>query len=168
MLRRLVAGTAALVLVAEAAVVVLVHAVLGRTTESQSMSIAGSDPDVMSMATYALGAGMGAFLLLCAGLLGWAAVRDRPPARFARAVLFGAAVAHGLLGALAVGLLGWTAFAVLMLALCLIALTLMLQPGTPGREGRPGDGNERGNERGGKGGNEGGNGGIAGIRPTSP
>ncbi|MFG2294986.1 hypothetical protein [Streptomyces sp. NPDC048603] len=153
MLRRLVAGTAALVLVAEAAVVVLVHVVLGRTTESQSMSIAGSDPDVMSMATYVLGAGMGGFLLLCAGLLGFAAVRDRAPARFARGVLFGAAVTHGLLGALVVGLVGWSAFAVLMLALCLIVLALMLYTGTPGRDAGPGaDGNGR----------------ISGIRPTSP
>lgn len=79
-LRRLVAGLAALVLVVEAAVLVLVHFVLGRTTHNQSMSIAGMDPDVMSTATYVMGAGIGAFLLLCAVLLVVAAVRDRPRA----------------------------------------------------------------------------------------
>ncbi|WP_323179029.1 hypothetical protein [Streptomyces sp. NBC_00320] len=135
-LRRLVAGLAAIVLVAEAAVLVLVHFVLGRTTHNQSMSIAGMDPDVMSLATYGMGAGIGAFLLLCAVLLAVAAVRDRPPGTFARIVLVTAAVTHGLLGALAVGLVGWGAFAVMMLILCLLVLTLMLYaaqggPGAP-------------------------------------
>ncbi|WP_406184458.1 hypothetical protein [Streptomyces sp. NBC_01006] len=125
-LRRLVAGLAAIVLVAEAAALVLVHIVLGRTTHNQSMSIAGMDPDVMSTATYAMGAGIGAFLLLCAVLLAVAAVRDRAPGTFARVVLVTAAVTHGVLGALAVGLVGWGAFAVMMLILCLLVLTLML------------------------------------------
>ncbi|MGW8781517.1 hypothetical protein ACWGNM_26150 [Streptomyces sp. NPDC055796] len=126
MLRRIVAGLASIVLVAEAAVLVLVHIVLGRTTHNQSMSIAGMDPDVMSTATYAMGAGIGAFLLLCAVLLAVAAVRDRAPGTFARVVLVTAAVTHGVLGALAVGLVGWGAFAALMAILCLLVLTLML------------------------------------------
>uniref|UniRef100_A0AAU2JW42 Integral membrane protein n=1 Tax=Streptomyces sp. NBC_00049 TaxID=2903617 RepID=A0AAU2JW42_9ACTN len=126
MLRRLVAGLAAIVLVAEAAVLVLVHLVLGKTTANQSMSIAGSDPDLMSKATYAMGAGMGALLLLCAVLAAVAAIRDRAPGRFARIVLVTAAVTHGLLGALAVVLVSWTAFATMMLILCLLVLTLML------------------------------------------
>ncbi|MCX5376317.1 hypothetical protein [Streptomyces sp. NBC_00091] len=126
MLRRLVAGLAAITLVAEAAVLVLVHLVLGRVTEGQSMSIAGMDPQVMSTATYAMGAALGAFLLLCAVLIAVAAVRDRPPARFARVLIVAAAVTHGVLGALAVGLVGWGAFAVTMVILCLLVLTLML------------------------------------------
>lgn len=125
-LRRLVAGLAAIVLVAEAVVLVFVHIVLGRTTANQSMSIAGSDPDVMSKATYGLGAGMGAFLLLCAVLAALAAVRDRAPGGFARVVLVGAAVTHGVLGILSVVLVGWGAFVVMMLILCLLVLTLML------------------------------------------
>ncbi|WSK88507.1 hypothetical protein OG723_23910 [Streptomyces sp. NBC_01278] len=146
-LRRLVAGLAALVLVVEAAVLVLVHFVLGRTTHNQSMSIAGMDPDVMSTATYVMGAGIGAFLLLCAVLLVVAAVRDRAPGTFARVVLVTAAVTHGLLGAIAVGLVGWGAFAVTMVILCLLVLTLTLYaaqdegmagargPGSPGGPG---------------------------------
>ncbi|MFE7098357.1 hypothetical protein [Streptomyces erythrochromogenes] len=136
MVRRLVAGLAAIVLVAEAAVLVLVHIVLGRTTANQSMSIAGSDPDVMSKATYAMGAGMGAFLLLCAALAVLAALRDRSPGRFGRVVLIAAAVTHAVLGMLAVGLVGWAAFAGLMLILCLLVLILTLYPAAA----RQGDG----------------------------
>lgn len=135
MLRRLVAALAAIVLVAEAAVLVLVHAVLGKTTASQSMSIAGSDPDVMSKATYVLGAGMGAFLLLCAALLAAAALRDRAPGRFARIVLVTAAVTHGLLGAIAVAVVGWPAFAAVMVILCLLVLALMLYAAKPAPTG---------------------------------
>lgn len=131
MLRRIVAAVTALVLVAEAAVLVLVHLVLGRTTANQSMSIAGSDPDTMAAATYALGAGTGAFLLLTAVLAAVAAVRDRIPGRFARVVLVAAAVTHGVLGMLAVALVGWGAFAVMMLILCLLVLVLVLYPAAP-------------------------------------
>ncbi|GGS88218.1 hypothetical protein GCM10010286_11230 [Streptomyces toxytricini] len=141
-LRRLAAGLGAVVLAAEALVLALVHFVLGRTTQSQSMSIAGMDPDVMVMATYAMGAGTAAFLLLCAVLLAAAAVRDRAPGRFARVVLVCAAVTHGVLGALAVGLVGWGAFAVLMLTLCLLvyALTQYAAPGRGEADRPPGEG----------------------------
>ncbi|WP_053632114.1 MULTISPECIES: hypothetical protein [unclassified Streptomyces] len=139
MLRRLVAGLAAIVLVAEAAVLVLVHIVLGRTTANQSMSIAGSDPDVMSKATYAMGAGMGAFLVLCAVLAAVTALRDRAPGRFGRVALISAAVTHAVLGILAVGLVGWAAFTTLMLILCLLVLILTLYPAAA-RQGGEGDG----------------------------
>ncbi|MFD9259614.1 hypothetical protein [Streptomyces sp. NPDC059538] len=138
MLRRLVAGLAAIVLVVEAAVLVLVHIVLGRTTANQSMSIAGSDPDVMSKATYAMGAGIGAFLVLCAVLAAVAAIRDRAPNRFGRIVLISGAVAHGVLGILSVALIGWLAFATTTLILCLLVLTLTLYAARPGGvEGGP-------------------------------
>ncbi|MFD3700575.1 hypothetical protein ACFWUZ_31365 [Streptomyces sp. NPDC058646] len=133
MLRRLVAALAAIVLAGEAAVLVLVHVVLGRTTANQSMSIAGSDPEIMSKATYGMGAGTGAFLLLCAVLLALAALRDRAPGRPARIVLVAAAVTHGVLGTLAVALVGWAAFVVLMLILCLLVLVLVLYAAGPGR-----------------------------------
>ncbi|WP_420079805.1 hypothetical protein ACN6AT_14625 [Streptomyces sp. JL4002] len=137
-LRRLVAGLAAIVLVAEAVVLVLVHLVLGRTTANQSMSIAGSDPDVMSKATYAMGAGMGAFLVLCAVLTAVAALGDRPPGRPARVLLVIAAVVHAVLGVVTVALVGWPAFAATMLILCLLVLTLTLY--ADGRAGRDGGG----------------------------
>ncbi|MBT2445691.1 hypothetical protein J7F03_01030 [Streptomyces sp. ISL-43] len=125
-LRRSVAGATAVVLVAEGAVLAFVHLVLGRTTANQSMSIAGMDPSVMSKATYAMGAGMGGFLLLCAVFLAVAAIRDRAPGTFARVLLVTAAVTHGLLGALVVGLVGWPAFGVMMAILCLLVASLML------------------------------------------
>ncbi|MCP3755511.1 hypothetical protein [Streptomyces sp. TBY4] len=125
-LRRSVAGATAVVLVVEAAVLGFVHLVLGRTTENQSMSIAGADPDVMSKATYGLGAGMAVFLLACAVFLLLAAARDRAPGSFARVLLISAAITHGVLGALVVGLVGWSAFAVMMLILCLLVLSLTL------------------------------------------
>ncbi|MET9687748.1 hypothetical protein ABZY81_04635 [Streptomyces sp. NPDC006514] len=140
MLRRLVAGLAAIVLVVEAAVLVLVHIVLGRTTANQSMSIAGSDPDVMSKATYVMGAGMGAFLVLCAVLAATAALRDRSPGRFGRVVLISGAVAHGVLGILCVALVGWAAFATMMLILCLLVLTLTSYADRPARPGGNGSG----------------------------
>ncbi|MCJ0874642.1 hypothetical protein [Streptomyces sp. AP-93] len=120
------AGATAVVLVVEAGVLGFVHLVLGRTTENQSMSIAGADPDVMSKATYALGAGMALFLLACAVFLVVAAARDRALGTFPRVLLVSAAVTHGLLGALVVGLVGWGAFAVMMLILCLLVLSLTL------------------------------------------
>ncbi|MFE3767418.1 hypothetical protein ACFXPI_37305 [Streptomyces sp. NPDC059104] len=145
MLRRLVAGLGALALVAEAAVLVLVHLVLGRTTANQSMSIAGSDPDLMSRATYGLGAAIGAFFLLGAVLLALTALRDRAPGRFARVVLIAAALTHVLLGAIAAALIGWGAFTAAMVILCLLVLTLTLYAG--GRD-EPAD--------------------FKGLRPTSP
>ncbi len=142
-LRRLVAGLAAIVLVVEAAVLVLVHIVLGRTTANQSMSIAGSDPDVMSKATYAMGAGMGAFLVLCAVLAAVTAIRDRAPGRFGRVVLISGAVTHGVLGILSVALVGWAAFATTMLILCLLVLTLTsYAPRADGNGGGEGDAGE--------------------------
>ncbi|MFE4637897.1 hypothetical protein ACFRJ1_31625 [Streptomyces sp. NPDC056773] len=141
-LRRSVAGATAVVLVVEAAVLGFVHLVLGRTTENQSMSIAGADPDVMSTATYGLGAGMAVFLLACAVFLLLAAARDRAPGSFARVLLISAAITHGVLGALVVGLVGWSAFAVMMLILCLLVLSLTLYAakGAGGAGGGAGDG----------------------------
>ncbi|WP_406737914.1 hypothetical protein OG365_13210 [Streptomyces sp. NBC_00853] len=149
MLRRLVAGLAAIVLVVEAAVLVLVHIVLGRTTANQSMSIAGSDPDVMSKATYAMGAGMGAFLVLCAVLAAVTALRDRSPGRFGRVVLISGAVAHGVLGVLSVALVGWAAFATMMLILCLLVLTLTSYAARPARHGSGGGSSSGGGGSGG-------------------
>ncbi|MEY2228942.1 hypothetical protein [Streptomyces sp. BF23-19] len=142
MLRRLVAGLAAIVLVVEAALLVLVHFVLGRTTANQSMSIAGSDPDVMSKATYAMGAGMGAFLVLCAVFAAVTAIRDRAPGRFGRVVLISAAVTHGVLGVLTVALVNWAAFASMMLILCLLVLTLTSYAARPGDGSRDGAGED--------------------------
>lgn len=119
------AVVAAVVLVAEAVGIALLNWVLGLMVNRQKMSMGGVDPDAMSAATWAMGGVFGLYLLTCAGLLLRAAVRDRAPGRFARTVLISCAVVHGVLGALTVGLVGWGAFAVLMVVLGLIVLALL-------------------------------------------
>ncbi|MEE1772178.1 hypothetical protein PUR34_29455 [Streptomyces sp. JV185] len=123
--RRPVAFVAALVLFAEAVGVVLINGILATVVRNQDMSLAGMDPAVMSSGTWVMGGVFGLYLLLCGLLLLLAGIRDRAPGRFARVVLILCAVVHGVLGALVVGLVGWTAFAFLMVALGLIVLTLV-------------------------------------------
>ncbi|MER6114872.1 hypothetical protein [Streptomyces sp. NPDC001743] len=125
MVRRPVAFIAALVLFAEAVGIVIVNVVLGTVVKNQDMSLAGTDPGVMSKGTWVLGGVSGLFLVLCGVLLLLAGVRDRAPGRVARIVLIGCAVVHGVLGALTVGLVGWPAFAFMMVVLGLIVLTLV-------------------------------------------
>nr|WSW67169.1 hypothetical protein OG461_13710 [Streptomyces sp. NBC_00995] len=123
--RRPVAFIAALVLFAEAVGIVIVNVVLGTVVKNQDMSLAGTDPGVMSKGTWVLGGLSGLFLVLCGVLLLVTGIRDRAPGRAARIVLIGCAVVHGVLGALTVGLVGWAAFALMMVVLGLIVLTLV-------------------------------------------
>lgn len=125
MVRRPVAFIAALVLFAEAVGIVIINVVLGTVVKNQDMSLAGTDPGVMSKGTWVLGGVSGLFLVLCGVLLLVAGIRDRAPGRAARIVLIGCAVVHGVLGALTVGLVGWAAFALMMVVLGLIVLTLV-------------------------------------------
>lgn len=53
------------------------------------------------------------------------ALRDRAPGGFTRIALISCAVVHGMLGAFAVGLVGWVAFLAMMVVLALLVLTLM-------------------------------------------
>ncbi|WP_418958755.1 hypothetical protein [Streptomyces tritici] len=125
MARRPIAIVAALVLLAEAVGIVVLNAVMARFVEGQSMSLDGLDPDAMVTGTWALGIVSGALLALCAAVALLAAIRDRRPGRAGRALLIGCAVIHGLLGAVTVGLIGWGAFAFMMVVLGLIVLTLV-------------------------------------------
>lgn len=131
MVRRLVAFIAALVLAVEAVGIVIINVVMGTVVKNQDMSLAGTDPDVMSRGTWVLGGVSGLFLLLCAVLLVVAGARDRAPGRVARIVLICCAVVHGVLGALTVGLVGWTAFAWMMVVLGLIVLALVAYGAEP-------------------------------------
>ncbi|WP_371776463.1 hypothetical protein [Streptomyces sp. NBC_01438] len=130
--RRPVAFISAIVLVAEAVGVVIVNGVMATFVKNQDMSLAGTDPGAMANGTWVLGGISGLFLLLCGALLLLTGIRDRAPGRIARVVLIGCAVIHGVLGALAVGLIGWTAFVSMMVVLGLIVLTLVAYG--PGRE----------------------------------
>ncbi|MFE6763049.1 hypothetical protein [Streptomyces sp. NPDC057689] len=135
--RRLVAFIAALVLAVEAVGIVIINVVMGTVVKNQDMSLAGTDPDVMSKGTWVLGGVSGLFLLLCAVILVVAGARDRAPGRVARVVLICCAVVHGVLGALTVGLVGWTAFAWMMVVLGLIVLALVAYGPEPEPEPEP-------------------------------
>ncbi|MEU1347297.1 hypothetical protein ACFYPA_23090 [Streptomyces sp. NPDC005775] len=136
--RRPVAVIAALVLFAEAVGIVIINVVLGTVVKNQDMSLAGTDPAVMSKGTWVLGGVSGLFLVLCGVLLLLAGIRDRAPGRVARIVLIGCAVIHGVLGALTVGLVGWSAFALMMVVLGLIVLTLVAYGPAADEEPAPG------------------------------
>ncbi|MEV5202793.1 hypothetical protein [Streptomyces sp. NPDC053720] len=123
--RRPVAFVAAIVLFVEAVGIVLINGILATVVKNQTMSLAGMDPEAMSNGTWAMGGFFGLYLLLCGLLLLLAGIRDRAPGRFARIVLIICAVVHAVLGALTVGLVGWTAFASMMVVLGLIVLTLV-------------------------------------------
>ncbi|MFE0644259.1 hypothetical protein ACFW2Y_22005 [Streptomyces sp. NPDC058877] len=125
MARRPIALVTAAVLFLEAPGIVAVNAVMAGFVEAQSMSLDGMDPEAMVAGTWGLGIGSGLALLLCSLVALLAGVRDRRPGRFGRALLIGCAVVHGLLGAVAVGLLGWAAFAFLVTVLGLLILTLV-------------------------------------------
>ncbi|WP_424212112.1 hypothetical protein ACN20G_08395 [Streptomyces sp. BI20] len=128
MSRRLVAALTAPVLAIEAVVLAFVHLVLGRTTASQSMSVAGLDPTLMATGAYALGAGLAGFLLIGTVVTAAIAVRDRPPGAFPRVLLIALVLTHLVLGVLAAALVGWIAFGALMGVLCLLVLLLTLYP----------------------------------------
>lgn len=123
--RRPVAAVAAVVLIAEAAGVALLMWILGLMVDRQQMSLAGLDPDAMSIGAWSAGGLFVLYLLVCGVVLLRAAIRDRAPGRFARILLITSAVVHGLLGAFAVGPVGWLAFAFTMVALGLIVLSLL-------------------------------------------
>jgi hypothetical protein len=124
-IRRTVAAAAALALFVEAVGIVVVTWILGRIVRGQAMSLDGLDPDVMVTATWALGGVFGVYLAVCGTVLLSAAVRDRGPGRRARILPISCAVVQGVLGALAVGLVGWSAFGVLMAVLGLVLLALI-------------------------------------------
>ncbi|MFF0446898.1 hypothetical protein ACFYT4_10860 [Streptomyces sp. NPDC004609] len=125
MVRRPAAVVAAAVLLVEAVGFVVVNGILAAFVDGQSMSLDGLDPDAMVVGTWVLGVVTGLFLAGCGTVCLLAAVRDRAPGRAARILLISAAVLHGVLGAVTVGLLGWAAFTFMMVVLGLIVLVLV-------------------------------------------
>jgi hypothetical protein len=123
--RRPVAWLGAIVLLVEAVGIALLNWFLGMVVDKQDMSLAGLDPHAMTVSTWIAGIVFGGYLVLCAFALARAAVRDRAPGRFGRVLLITCAVVHGVLGAFCVGLVGWPAFAFMMVVLGLIVLPLV-------------------------------------------
>lgn len=148
-IRRPVAVVTAIVLFAEGLGIALLQWFLGTVVDRQKMSLAGLDPDAMSLSSKAGGVVFGLYFAFCGVVALLVAVRDRPAAGLGRVVLISVAVVHGLLGALTVGLVGWGAFVFMMVVLALVVLTLMTydrktgtgEPGTgesgPDEEGAP-------------------------------
>ncbi|MFD3519579.1 hypothetical protein [Streptomyces sp. NPDC058653] len=137
--RRPVAWVAAIVLLVEAVGFVFVNGLMATVVDNQQMSLAGLDPDAMSTGAWSAGVATGFYLVVCAVLLVRAAITDRGFGRVAKPVLISCAVLHGLLGALAVGLVGWTAFLSMMVVLGLLVLTLVAygERTEPAPEGAP-------------------------------
>ncbi|MEV6025596.1 hypothetical protein [Streptomyces sp. NPDC052036] len=145
MVRRPVAWIVAVVLVLEAFGIALLNWFLGMVVDRQNMSLAGLDPDAMSTSSKAGGIVFGLYFALCGVAALLVAVRGRAPSGFWRIVLISAAVVHAVLAAFTVGLVGWGAFAFLMVVFGLILLTLMTydqqgQAGPRPGAGGPGDG----------------------------
>ncbi|MFJ9415888.1 hypothetical protein ACIRPT_17165 [Streptomyces sp. NPDC101227] len=124
---------AAVVLILEALGFVLLNWILSIVVDHQQMSLAGLNPGAMSVGAWVAGALFGLYLLFCAVVLARTALRDRAPGGFTRIVLITCAVVHGLLGAFAVGPVGWPAFVGMMAVLAMIVLTLVAygEPRTP-------------------------------------
>ena len=146
-MRRPVAWTVAVVLFAEAAGVAALNWFLAVVVDRQDMSLAGLDPDMMSVSSKIGGIVFGLYFALCGLVALLVAVRDRAPAGLGRILLISAAVVHGVLGAFTWGLVGWHAFLFMILALALIVLLLMTydareEPAAGQRpeEGKGGDG----------------------------
>ncbi|MEU3901188.1 hypothetical protein [Streptomyces sp. NPDC045251] len=139
--RRPVAWTVAVVLFAEAVGVAALNWFLGVVVDRQDMSLAGLDPDMMSVSSKIGGVVFGLYFALCGLVALLVAVRDRSPAGLGRILLISVAVVHGLLGAFSWGLVGPAAFVFMTAVLGLVVLLLMTYDGRgEAAAGRPGDG----------------------------
>jgi MFS family permease len=116
----------AVVLVLDALGIALVNWILGIAVRRQQMSLGGLPYHSMAIGSWVAGGIFALFLLCCAVLVARIALRDRMSGRFGRIVLIVCAVVHGVLGAAVVGLVGWYAFAVMMVILALLVGTLLL------------------------------------------
>lgn len=123
--RRPVAWIVAVILFAEAFGIAALNWFMGVVVDRQDMSLAGLDPDKMSMSAKAGAVVFGLYFALCGLVALLVAVRNRPPAGLGRVLLISVAVVHALLGAVAWGLIGWRAFLFMVVVLALVVLLLM-------------------------------------------
>lgn len=131
MVRRPVAWIVAIVLFVEGLGVAALQWFMGVVVDRQDMSLAGLDPDVMSTSSKAGGIVFGLYFVFCGVVALLVALRNRPPAGLGRVALISVAVVHGLLGAVAWGLLGVPQFIFMIVMLALIVLLLMTYDGQP-------------------------------------
>ncbi|GLP68009.1 hypothetical protein TUSST3_46310 [Streptomyces sp. TUS-ST3] len=126
------AWVVAVVLLAEALGVAMLNWLMGNLVDAQNMSLAGLDPDAMSMSSKIGGVVFGLYFALCALVAVLVAVRDRQPAGLGRVLLVSAAVVHGLLAAVAWALIGRPQFVFMVVMLALIVLLLVTYDGRRG------------------------------------
>ncbi|MFF7135016.1 hypothetical protein [Streptomyces sp. SAI-149] len=126
------AWVVAVVLLAEALGVAMLNWLMGNLVDAQNMSLAGLDPDAMSMSSKIGGVVFGLYFALCALVAVLVAVRDRQPAGLGRVLLVSAAVVHGLLAAVAWALIGRPQFLFMVVMLGLIVLVLVTYDGRRG------------------------------------
>ncbi|MBC7268936.1 MAG: hypothetical protein H5T76_09455 [Streptomyces sp.] len=131
MVRRPVAWVVAVLLFAEALGIAALNWFLGVVVDRQDMSLAGLDPDVMSVSSKIGGVVFGLYFALCGLVALLVALRDRRPAGLGRVLLVSVAVVHGLLGAFTWGLVGWHAFLFMVAVLALVVLLLMTYDAPP-------------------------------------
>lgn len=127
-MRKAVLIATGVLLIIEAVGIALLNLVLGLVVDRQRMSLAGMDPDVMSVGTVVLGVVSGLCLVAVAVLLLRSGLAGRPLGSVARVLVIVCAVIHGLIGAMLVGLAGWAAFTGAMAVLALLVLSLLLIP----------------------------------------
>nr|WP_235459811.1 hypothetical protein [Streptomyces olivochromogenes] len=125
MVRRPVAWVVAVVLFVEGLGIAALNWFMGVVVDRQDMSLAGLDPDVMSLSSKIGGVVFGLYFALCGLVALLVAIRNRAPAGFGRVLLISVAVVHGLLGAFVWGLVGWRAFLFMVIVLGLVVLLLM-------------------------------------------
>jgi hypothetical protein len=143
--RRPVAWVVAVILFAEALGIAALNWFTGVVVDRQNMSMAGLDPDKMSMSAKIGGVVFGLYFALCALVALLVAIRNRAPAGLGRVLLISVAVVHGLLGALVWGLIGWKAFLYMVVVLALVVLLLMTYDRADGADaGADPDGGEDG------------------------
>ncbi|WP_210585502.1 hypothetical protein [Streptomyces sp. GESEQ-35] len=146
MVRRPVAWIVAVVLFVEALFIAALNWFLGIVVDRQDMSLAGLDPDMMSLSSKIGGVLFGLYFAFCGLVALLVALRGRRPAGFGRVLLISCAVVHGLLGAFTWGLVGWPAFLFMMVVLGFIVLLLMTYDAEEGpvaqepEDSRPGNG----------------------------
>lgn len=148
MVRRPVACVVAVVLFAEALGVAALNWFLGLVVDRQNMSLAGLDPDVMSVSSKIGGLVFALYFGLCGLAALLVALRGRRPAGLGRILLISAAVVHGLLGAFAWGLVGVGAFLCMVAVLGLIVLLLMTYDAPERAPAGPEDGGRDGGDGG--------------------
>jgi hypothetical protein len=123
--RRPVAWILTVVLFVEAFGIAALNWFLGIVADRQSMSLAGIDPDTMSVSSKVGGIVFGLYFILCALVALLVALRDRAPAGLGRILLISVAVVHGLLGAFAWSMKSSTGFVFMVVVLGLVILLLM-------------------------------------------